>query len=125
LLRNSKMRIQKTLNKHIKIASLRYAGLATAARLLCGRCASGLFLLAIGVIMFFIARLFFRKEIKKSNNQLVGKKELLIAFVITTGLLFLWWFKAGGHKWAAITYGVITLGFFLFGVFFIGKKKDD
>ena len=72
-----------------------------------------LFTLLIAMVLFFIARLFFKKEIQfevsNSNRLKVTKGVLIQTIVIVIVLLIVYYFRENGHKWASILIAMFYL----------------
>lgn len=76
--------------------------------------------------MFFVVRLFMRKQIKEdeNKNRLVSKRILLKSLIIVSSFLVLAWFKELGHTWAILVWSGIISSILVFALFFMKNKND-
>lgn len=72
-----------------------------------------LVILLIGVALFFIAKLYLKKEIESDANNpnriKVTKSALIQAFVIVVVLSTVFYFKESGHLWASILIAMLYI----------------
>jgi L-asparagine transporter-like permease len=81
----------------------------------------------ITVVLFYLARLFVMKDIKQQKEKgiRVGTKEIGQAFLVVTVLLVLLWFETAGHRWAAITFGIIMLASHLGAIYILRNRRSE
>jgi hypothetical protein len=80
--------------------------------------------LAIGAVLFFIARLFVRTEIKNTDAPKAKKSDFLHAFMVVGGLLILVYLSTEGYVWTGILFAFIMLVFQLWGNYLVRKKQS-
>ena len=82
--------------------------------------------LLIGIGLFFLARLRFRKEIQseanKPNRIKITKGVLLQTFVLVVVLLVVFYFKEIGHRWASILVAMLYMSAHVYKYFVIKNK---
>jgi len=79
--------------------------------------------LVIGTVLFFIARLFVKKEIENTTAPKAKMGDILHAFLVVGGLLILVYLSSAGHVWAAISFAVIMFIAQVWGNYIVRKNK--
>jgi len=80
--------------------------------------------LAIGAILFFIAKLLFlRKKIKSSQSPKVTKGMLIQALLITVIMIVIYYLLISGHKWLALLFGFVMVSANTYGQYVVNKNK--
>ena len=82
--------------------------------------------LIIGAALFFIARLYFKKEIESDANNpnriKVTKGVLLQTLGLVAVLLIIFYFKEIGHMWASILVAMFYITLIIYNYFVIENK---
>jgi hypothetical protein len=79
--------------------------------------------LVIGSVLFFIARLFVKKQIENTTAPKAKMRDILHAFLVVGGLLILVYLSTAGHMWAAISFAVIMFIAQVWGNYIVRKNK--
>lgn len=79
--------------------------------------------LVIGSVLFYIARLFVKKEIEATTAPKANMRDILHAFFVVGGLLILVYLSTAGHTWAAISFAVIMFIAQVWGNYIVRKNR--
>jgi nitrate reductase gamma subunit len=79
--------------------------------------------LVIGSVLFFIARLFVKKEIENTTAPKATMRDILHAVLVVGCLLILVYLSTAGHVWAAISFAVIMFIAQIWGNYIVRKNK--